>query len=41
MELIVLNLKSSRLPDDDATAEGTSIGASVQIAINILQQSGL
>ena len=34
------NVLSSRLPENDATAEGTSIGASVQIAINILQQSG-
>jgi len=33
-------IKRASLPQNDATAEGTSIGASVQIAINILQQSG-
>ena len=34
------NIISSRLPEDDLTDEGTSIGGAVTIAIEILQNSG-
>lgn len=34
------NIISSRLPEDDLTDEGTSIGGAVTIAIEILQTSG-